>query len=185
MLEMSEIKLGRVLEIDGAPYVVQFTQHIKVARSGATLRTKLKNLITGQVIEKSFNGGDKVDEADIQRRRAAFLYADGDGYHFMDGTTYEQFSLTKNEISEMIKFLKEGLEVDVLLYNNKPVTISLPTKVEYTVTEAPPGVRGDSAGSVTKQITLENGLTIQAPMFINSGDKIRVNTETGEYVERV
>ncbi len=185
MLEMSEIKLGRVLEIEGAPYVVQFTQHIKVARSGATLRTKLKNLITGQVIEKSFNGGDKIEEADIQRRRASFLYNDSDGYHFMDGASYEQFSLSAEDITEMIKYLKEGLEIDVLLYNNKPVTISLPTKIEYVVTDAPPGVRGDSAGSVTKQITLENGLSIQAPMFINSGDKIRVNTDTGEYVERV
>ncbi len=185
MLEMSEIKLGRVLEIDSAPYVVQFTQHIKVARSGATLRTKLKNLITGQVIEKSFNGGDKIKEADIQRKKASFLYSDNDGYHFMDGITYEQFTLNSEDMIEMIKYLKEGLEVDVLLYNNKPVSISLPTKIEYLVTDAPPGVRGDSAGSVTKQITLENGLTIQAPMFINPNDKIRVNTDTGEYVERV
>lgn len=185
MLEMSGVKLGRVIEIDGAPYVVQFTQHIKVARSGATLRTKLKNLITGQVIEKSFNGGDKIEEANIARRKASFLYADSEGYHFMDGTSYEQFSLAKNDIEEMVKFLKEGLEIDVLMYNERPVTISLPAKIEYTVTEAPPGVKGDSAGSVTKQITLENGMTIQAPMFINTGDLIRVNTDTGEYVERV
>lgn len=185
MLEMSEIKLGRVLEIDGAPYIVQFTQHIKVARSGATLRTKLKNLITGQVIEKSFNGGDKISEANIQRKKASFLYSDGNNYNFMDSLTYEQFTLNSGDITDMIKYLKEGLEVDVLLYNNKPVTISLPTKIEYLVTDAPPGVRGDSAGSVTKQITLENGLTIQAPMFINTNDRIKVNTETGEYVERV
>ncbi len=184
MLQMSDIKLGTVIELDNAPYVVIFTQHIKMARSGATLRTKLKNLITGQVIEKSFSAGDKIEAADIARRRASFLYQEGDAYYFMDSSSYEQFELKESDISEQVKYLKEGLEVDVLLYNDKPVAISLPTKVAYKVKEAPPGVKGDSAGSVTKQIVLENDLRINAPLFINTGDTVIVNTETGEYVER-
>jgi len=181
---MSDIKLGRVIKIDNAPYTVLFTQHIKVARSGATLRTKLKNLISGQVIEKSFSGGDKIEEADIQRRQASYLYSDDKQYHFMDSTSYEQFALSTNDIDEQIKYLKEGLEIDVLLYENKPVAISLPTKVSYQVKEAPPGVKGNSAGSVTKQIVLENNLVVNAPLFIKNDDTVIVNTTTGEYVAR-
>lgn len=181
---MSDIKLGKIIVIDNAPFVVQKTQHIKVARSGATLRTKLKNLITGQVIEKSFNSGDKTEEADIQRRKASFLYFDDSGYNFMDSESFEQFTLSKSDIEEQIKYLLEGLQVDVLLYNGNAVTISLPTKVKYKVTEAPPGIKGDSAGSVTKQVTLENNLVINAPLFINNSDMVIVNTETGEYAER-
>jgi len=184
MLEMSDIKLGKVLVLDDAPFIVQYTQHIKVARSGATLRTKLKNLITGQVIEKSFSSGDKVEEADIKRQRASFLYTENNEYVFMDSATYEQFTLPASEIEEQIQYLKEGIEIDALLYNDKPVTISLPTKVSYEVKDAPPGIKGDSASSVTKQVTLENGLVVNAPLFVNSGDTIIVNTETGLYVER-
>ncbi len=184
MLELSDIKLGRVIKIDSAPYTVLFTQHIKVARSGATLRTKLKNLITGQVIERSFSGGDKIAEADIQRRQASYLYPDDKQYYFMDLTSYEQFALSANDINEQIKYLKEGLEIDVLLYENKPVTISLPTKVSYQVKESPPGVKGNSAGSVTKQIVLENDLIVNAPLFIKNDDTVIVNTATGEYVAR-
>lgn len=184
MLEISDIKLGRVIKLDNAPYIVQFTQHIKVARSGATLRTKLKNLITGQVVEKSFSSSDKIEEADIQRHQASYLYSESEQHHFMDSTSYEQFTLLTNDINEQIKYLKEGLGVDVLLYENKPVTISLPNKVKYQVKEAPPGVKGNSAGSVTKQIVLENDLIVNAPLFIKNDDTVIVNTETGEYVAR-
>ncbi|MCR4280431.1 MAG: elongation factor P [Candidatus Komeilibacteria bacterium] len=185
MLAMNELKLGRVIDIDGQPYQIIFTQHIKVARGGATLRTKLKNLLTGQVLEKSFSGSDKVEEADMNRQKANYLYNDGQQFYFMNNESFDQFSLSQDELGFSRDFLKEGITVDTLYYNNKPVSIKLPTKVELEVTEAPPGIKGDTAGSASKLATLETGAEIKVPLFVNAGDIIRVNTETAEYVERV
>lgn len=184
MLSISEIKLGTVITYKNQPFVVIKADHLKMGRGGAVLKTKLKNLITGEVLPETFQQSDMVEQAEIERRKASFLYAEGDQYNFMESDSYEQFFLNKSDIEEQIKYLKEGLEVDVLKYQGKPVAITLPIKIKYEVKNAPPGVKGDSAGSVTKQIVLENGLTINAPLFINTGDTIVVNTETGEYVER-
>ena len=182
---MSEIKLGVMVDINNQPYQVVLTQHIKVGRGGANLRTKLKNLMTGQVLEKTFSGSDRVNEADLQRQKANFLYRDQDTYFFMNNESFEQFELTSEEIGFAANFLKDGLTVDTMIFNNRPVSIKLPNKVELRVTEAPPGIRGDTAGSASKMITLESGAQIKAQLFINEGDVIRVNTETGEYGERV
>lgn len=184
MLDISSIKLGTVIVYKDNPYVVISAQHSKQARGGAILKTKLKNLVTGEVLPHTFQPSETAEAADIERSRASFLYQDGTEFHFMESESYEQFFLEEKDIEEQAQYLKEGLEVDVLKYESKPVAITLPIKVEYEVTEAPPGVKGDSAGSVTKQITLENGLTINAPLFIKQGEKIIVNTESGEYVER-
>ncbi len=181
---MSDIKLGTVINYKDQPFVVVKAEHSKQARSGAVLKAKLKNLITGQVLDETFQSSQTVAPADIERRKASFLYAEGDQYNFMESESYEQFFLNKSDIEDQVKYLKEGLEVDVLKFENKPVAINLPTKITYEVAEAPPGVKGDSAGSVTKQIVLENDLHINAPLFINTGEKIVVNTDTGEYVER-
>lgn len=182
---MSEIKLGKVLAINDEPYQVVFTQHIKVARGGAVLKTKLKNLVSGSTLEKTFSGSDSVAEADLQRKQANFLYQQDDDFFFMDNEDFEQFQFSEDSLGAMTKYLKEGQTVDVLIFNNKPVTVALPTKIELEVTSAPDGVKGNSAGSTTKAVTLETGVEIRTPMFIKSGDKIRINTETGEYVERV
>lgn len=185
MLSMSEIKLGVVVEIDNQPYQVVLAQHIKMGRGGANLRTKLKNLMTGQVLEKTFGGSDRVGEADLQRQKANFLYRDQERYYFMNNESFEQFELTAEEIGFAANFLKDGLTVDTMIFNGRPVSIKLPNKVELQVTEAPPGIKGDTAGSASKMITLETGTQIKAPLFVNEGDIIRVNTETGEYTERV
>ncbi len=182
---MSEIKLGKIISINDQPYKVVFTQHSKQARSGAVLRTKLKNLVNGSVVEKTFSGSDKAEEAGLEKTKASFLYADGDNYNFMDQETFEQFSFTKDYIGEQVQFLKEGTIVDILKYNGKSINIGLPTKMEFKVTSAPPGIKGDTAGTATKQVTIETGAQIRCPLFINDGDEIRINTETGEYVERV
>ncbi len=184
MLSMSEIKLGTVLTLNEQPYVVVFTQHIKVARSAATLRTKLKNLLTGAMLEKSFSGSDKAEEADLTRRKASFLYTEGGKFYFMDSENFEQYEFGSDIIAERAGYLKEGQNVDVMLYNGKALIIELPKKITLLVTSAPPGVRGDTSGSATKTATLETGIEIRVPLFIDSGESIRLNTETGEYVER-
>ncbi|OGY89788.1 MAG: elongation factor P [Candidatus Komeilibacteria bacterium RIFCSPLOWO2_01_FULL_52_15] len=184
MLTMSEIKLGTVISINDQPYVVTFTQHIKKARSGATLRTKLKNLITGSTLEKSFAGGDHVEEADIERKSATFLYVQEGRFYFMDTENFEQYEFAADAIGDYRGYLTEGLGITVLLYNGNAVSIELPKKITLKVVSAPPGVRGDTSGNVTKTVTLETGLEVRAPLFIKDGDSIRVNTDSGEYVER-
>jgi len=186
MFSISEIKLGKVIKVNNQPYLVIWTQHVQMGRGGAILRTKIKNLIDGSVLEKTFKGADKADEAELARNKASFLYTDDDNIYFMDSGTYEQFSLPKDQLKNEVKFLKEGTDVDVLNFEGKPVSIDLPKKVELKIVETVPGVRGDTAqGSATKAAKLETGYTIQVPLFVNQGDVVRVNTETGEYVERV
>lgn len=184
MLSLNEIKLGKLLKIAGEPYIVIKADHHKMGRGGAVLKTKLKNLINGNVLEKTFQGNDKAQEAETEKKKASFLYKDENEVFFMDQENFEQFSLSQDQLGDKIKFLKEELLVDVLYFDAKPVAVDLPVKIEFKVTSAPPGVKGNSAGNVTKTIEIETGAEINAPMFINEGDIIRINTDTGEYVER-
>lgn len=185
MLDFSEIKLDKIISINDQPYKVVSAQHSKQARSGAVLKTKLKNLVNGSVIEKTFSGSDRAEEANLEKTKASFLYADGENYNFMDQETFEQFAFTKDYIGEQAQFLREGTIVDILKYNGKSINIGLPTKMEFKVISAPPGIKGDTAGSATKLVTIETGAQIKCPLFINEGDEIRINTATGDYVERV
>jgi elongation factor P len=155
-----------------------------MARGGAVLKTKLKSLINGNVLEKTFQGNDKAKEAETERKKADYLYKDENEVYFMNNESFEQFSLSLDHLSEQIKYLKEGVEVTVLYFQAQAVSIELPIKMEFKVTSSPPGVKGNSAGNVNKTIVIETGANISAPLFINEGDIIRVNTETGEYVER-
>lgn len=184
MLSMNDLKRGRVISLNSQPYMVVSAQHIKMARSGATLRTKLKNLIDGGTLERSFSGGDKIEEADLARSPANFLYRDNDRYFFMDAASFEQYEFSDGDLEETKNYLKEGMAAEVLIYNGKAVSVELPKKVTLKVVSAPPGVRGDTSGSATKVATLETGVELRVPLFINTGDEIRVNTESGEYVER-
>jgi elongation factor P len=181
---MNQLKLGTVIEHDGAPWVVTFTQHIKMARGGATLRTKLRNLITGATLERTVQPSESFPAADLVRRRCSYLYRDGEAFAFMNGEDFDQFSLTDDQLGGGGSYLSEGLEVDVLYFRGQPVAGELPKKVVVTVAEAPLGAKGDTAGNATKVATLESGVQLRVPMFVNSGDQIRVNTDTGEYVER-
>ncbi|MEF3692363.1 MAG: elongation factor P [Candidatus Moraniibacteriota bacterium] len=184
MLNISKIKAGKNIVVEGEPFKVIWDEHSKTGRAGAVLRTKLKNLVTGAVLEKTFQGADKVDEADIEKTYAQYLYQDGDGFTFMDTADYEQFFLAKKVIGEMADYLVEGVEVSIINFNGNPINIELPVKVELTVVEAPPGIKGDTASSGDKLVTVETGAKITTPLFINKGDKIVVNTEKGEYVSR-
>lgn len=184
MLNMSDIKMGKVIDMGGAPFQVLSTDHLQMGRGSAVLRTKLKNLIDGSVREHTFKGGDKVEEADLSRTKVNFLYQEGDHFHFMDNASYEQFALDKDQIGDISNFVKEGDDVEVMNFNGNPVNIFLPNKVELKVVEAPPGVKGDTAGNATKRVKLETGYELAVPLFIKEGEIIRVNTETGAYVER-
>lgn len=186
MLNISDLQIGTFLVYNGAPHQVIFREHSKLGRGGAILRSKIKNLLTGGIVDITFKGSDKLEEAEMSRTKATFTYADAGKYNFMDSTTFEQYELNKEQIGTQAEFLKDGVEVDVLSWNGKPINIALPFKVDLKVVEAPPAVRGNTAqGSVTKPVILETGAKINAPIFVKQGDMVKVNTQTGEYVERV
>jgi elongation factor P len=184
MLSLNEIKTGKIILVNNEPYVITKTDHHKMGRGGAVLKTKLKNLINGNMLDKTFQGNDKAEEANTEKKKTNFMYKDERDAYFMDNGSFEQFNIALDQIGDKQAFLKEGIDVDTLYFNNNPVAIDLPIKLKLKVTNAPPGVKGNSAGNVTKQIELETGATINAPMFINQGDEIIINTDTGEYVER-
>jgi len=185
-MDINDLKrTGTIISLEDQPYIVIWSQHSHHGRGQAQIRVRLKNLISGKVIEKTFSPGDKIKEADIERSKANYLYQDEDKVYFMDNSTYEQFFLDKKMISGKEKFLKEGQEVDIILFNGRPINLDLPKKIDLKVVETVPGVRGNSATNIMKPATLETGLKIKVPLFIKEGDIIRVNTETGEYVERV
>lgn len=184
-MDISDVKLGAILLYNNEPFQVIWSNRMRTAQRKPVMQTKLRNVITGKVMEYSFKFGEKIEEADVSREKANFLYADDSGTHFMNNETFETVDFDKEVTLEQEPFLKEGTEVQILRFNGKPVSIELPIKVELIVTEAPPGIKGDSGGSVTKPITLDTGLVVQAPLFIKEGEVIRVDTRTGEYVERV
>jgi len=185
MLSLSDLKLGNVIAINDEPYQIVAAQHIKVARGGAVVKTKLKNLVSSSTLEKTFNGSDAIEGADMSRRAANFLYRQEEDFFFMDNENFEQFQFSKDDLGSMVDYLIDGQTVDVLTYNDKPVAIVLPTKIVLKVDSAPEGIKGNSAGAVTKAVTLETGIEIRTPLFIKTGDSVLVNTSTGEYVERV
>ena len=184
MLSIKDIKSNKKLIIEDQPYTVMTVQHSKMGRMGAVLRTKLKNLETGAILTKTFQGSDKVAEAEVDTKKAEYLYQDGTTFYFMDNTSYEQFELNEKVIGDSAKYLKEGVEVSLLYFDERPINIDLPIKMTFEVTEAPPSVKGNTADGGSKQVTIETGTQISTPLFIKTGDKIKVNTTTGEYAER-
>ncbi|MBL8031895.1 MAG: elongation factor P [Candidatus Doudnabacteria bacterium] len=183
-MDLNDMKVGTIILYNGEPFQVIWSNRMRTAQRKPVMQTKLRNVITGKVMEYSFKFGERIDEADVSREKANFLYADADGTHFMSNETFEPIDFNKDVTAEQEPYLKEGLEVSVLRFNGQPVSIELPIKVDYTVADAPPGIRGDSGGGVTKKVTLDTGLVIDAPLFIKEGEVVRVDTRTGEYVER-
>jgi len=184
MLSLNEIKIGALLKIADEPYAVIKADHHKMGRGGAVLKTKLKNLLNSNVIEKTFQGNDKAEEAETDTQEANFLYKTETEACFMNNESFEQFNLPLEQIGDKMKFLKDGTDVDILYFQGNPVSLKLPIKISLKVISSPPGVKGNSAGNVTKTVQLETGAEINAPMFINEGDTVIVNTDTGEYVSR-
>lgn len=180
----SDFRRGLKIEWEGKPYEVVEFQHSKVAQGQATVRTKLKDLITGRVLEVNFRSGEKFNKPDLQEREMQYLYKEADRYVFMDLEDYDQIYIDEKDIGEAAKFLIENLQVYVLYYKGKVIGIELPKVVEIKVVKTEPGVKGDTVGTATKPATLETGAVIQVPLFIQEGDLIKVDTRTGEYLER-
>jgi elongation factor P len=184
-LDTSDFKNGLKIDIDGSPYVIVYFQHVKPGKGGAFVRTKIKNLLNGKSVDKTFRSGEKVKEADVEEKTMQYLYKDGDNYIFMDTRDYDQIPITDEVIGDCAKFLLENAEVDVLFWKGNPVNIVLPSFVEITIRQSDPGVKGDTSSGATKPATLETGAVIQVPLFLKEGEKVRVDTRTGEYCERV
>jgi elongation factor P len=187
LIGANELKRKMLIAVDGQPYtVVEVFFASPSARGASTMvRTKLRHLLTDAVLEKSFKTSEKFEEPDVALTPASFLYSDGEGFHFMDEETYEQFSLSEDQLGDERFYLKENLSLQVRKYNSEPVALELPATVDLIVVETEPGMRGDSAsGGTTKSATLETGLQARVPLFIKEGEVIRVNTQTGEFVSR-
>ncbi|HEX2938045.1 MAG TPA: elongation factor P [Ruminiclostridium sp.] len=184
MLSAGDFRNGLTFEMDGNVLSIVEFQHVKPGKGAAFVRTKLKNVITGAVVERTFNPTDKFPVAYVERKDMQYLYNDGDLYYFMDKESFEQMPLNKEQLTENFKFVKENMDCKILSFKGNVFGIEPPTFVELQVTETDPGFKGDTATNATKPATLETGATIKVPLFINEGDMIRVDTRTGEYMER-
>jgi elongation factor P len=185
MISTNDLRTGLTIEVDGEVYSVVDFQHVKPGKGAAFVRTKLKNMRTGRVVEQTFRAGEKVNRAHIERKEMQYLYREAESIVFMDNETYEQVSITEDQLGDNINYLQENMNIFVLIYNGELMGIDLPHSVELKVATTEPGVRGDTASGATKSATLETGLVIQVPLFVDEGDIVKVDTKTGEYLERV
>jgi elongation factor P len=184
MIETQDFRPGMTIEYEGALHTVVDVQHIKLARGSAVIKAKLRNYDSGAIFEQSFRSGDKFPVARIEKRSAQYLYHDGALHHLMDTETYEQYALTDELMGEARRYLKDGETLQLLMYEGKAIGIELPITVFLRVTSTEPGVRGDTVSGVLKQATLETGATVQVPLFVEEGDLLKVDTRTGQYLER-
>ena len=184
MISAGDFRNGLCFEMDDQVYQVVEFQHVKPGKGAAFVRTKYKNVKTGSVVERSFNPNEKFEQAQLTRQDMQFIYADGDLYYFMDQDTYEQTPIHQDKIGDGIKFLKEEMVCKVVSYKGDIFQVELPITVVLEITECEPGVKGDTANNASKYATLETGAVVKVPLFVNQGEKIRVDTRTGEYLER-
>ncbi|MEV5108294.1 elongation factor P [Bacillus sp. LBA3-1-1.1] len=184
MISVNDFRTGLTISVDNALWQVMDFQHVKPGKGAAFVRSKLRNLRTGSVQEKTFRAGEKVEKAHIENRRMQYLYASGESHVFMDNGNYEQIELGENQIERELKFLKENMEVSIMTYQDEVLGVELPNTVELKVSETEPGIKGDTASNVTKPATLETGLVVQVPIFINEGEMLIINTGEGKYVSR-
>jgi elongation factor P len=185
MVSTNDLKNGMVLNLDGQLWSVIWFQHHKPGKGGAVMRTKLRNVASGAVVERTFRADEKVDQAVVDKREMSYLYHDGTHYVFMDSQTYDQLSVEEDEIGENKNWLTEGQVATLSIYEGRPVAVELPASVELKIEHTDPGVKGDRVSGAMKPATLSTGVTIQVPLFIESGESVRVDTRTGEYLTRV
>ncbi len=185
MYECGELRRGLKIELDGEPYIITQFEFTKPGKGTGLYKCKLKNMLTGSQFDKTFRSGEKIDEPNLEERQMEYLYYDGEKYCFMDTSNYEQEFLTEDHIGDARDYMKENIVCSVLFYDGRAIGLTLPTFMDLRVTTAEPWVKGDTSSGGTKPITLETGLVLQAPPFIEEGEKIRIDTRTGQYVERV
>jgi elongation factor P len=183
--ETSDLRKGLKVEIDGEPHVVTEANFVKPGKGNAFTRCKLKSLVTGLVLERTWRSGEKIDSARLEERPMQFLYEADEQLHFMDTGTYEQVMLTRENVGDAAQWLTENLDVDMLFHNNKPLSIDLPNFVELDIVDTEPGIKGDTKSNAMKPATLNTGAIVQVPLFVEQGETIKIDTRTGSYVERV
>lgn len=182
---MSDLKKGLKVEIEGVPYKIVEYQHVKPGKGAAFVRVKMKSFLDGRVLEKTFHAGDKCEEPNLQEKSMQYLYHDGDHFQFMDVESYEQIALSDDQVGDVAKWMTDGMTVSILFHNNKAISVDVPQVVELKITETPPNFKGDTSSGSKKPATLETGAVIQIPYHVLEGDVVRVNTELGEYIEKV
>lgn len=185
IISTNQFKNGMAIDIDGTLFFIVDFQHVKPGKGGAFVRTKLKNVRTGAVIDRTFRAGEKFEQAILDHRRMQFLYAEGDNYNFMDNETYEQLTLLREQLGDVMNYTKEGSSVDMLMFEGRPIGVEPETFVELEIVQTDPGLKGDTASGGTKPATLETGAIVQVPLFLQIGDKIKVDTRTNIYITRV
>ncbi len=181
----AEFRNGLKIEIDGEPYVIVEFQHVKPGKGGAFVRTKMKSLKSGNVIDRTFRSGEKVDVPELEEKTMQYLYAADRDRVFMDTSSYEQISMSEQQLGDSINYLKENTEIKVLYYKGRPINIDVPMFVELAIAKTDPGVRGDTASGGSKPATLETGAVVKVPFYLNEGDVIKIDTRTGTFIERV
>jgi elongation factor P len=181
----AEFRNGLKIEIDGDPYIIVEFQHVKPGKGGAFVRTKMKSLKSGNVIDRTFRSGEKVDVPELEEKTMQYLYAADKDRVFMDTSSYEQLSMSEKQLGESINYLKENMEIKVLYFKGQPINIDIPMFVELSIARTDPGVRGDTASGGSKPATLETGAVVKVPFYLNEGDVIKVDTRTGTFIERV
>ncbi|MBP2652991.1 MAG: efp [Firmicutes bacterium] len=184
MISSNDFRNGVTIEIDGNVWQVVDFQHVKPGKGAAFVRAKLKNVRTGAVVERTFNAGEKMPKARIDRREMQYLYASDDMFNFMDNETYDQIALNADQLGDAVRFLKENMNIGIMMFQGTIIGLDLPYSVELEVVETDPGIRGDTATGGTKPAKLETGYVVKVPLFINTGDILRIDTRTGEYIER-
>ncbi len=183
-ISINQIKIGITVDMDGTPYMVTNVEHVKPGKGSAFARTKLRNLKADTIIDRTFKSDDKIEEAYIEERTLQYSYHSGNFYHFIEAETYEDVTIEKSKLHDTDKFLKDNIEVTAFYYKGELISVNLPNFVVFTITHTEPGIKGDTAKSGTKPATIETGAVIQVPLFVDVGTKIKVDTRTGEYLER-
>ncbi len=184
MISAGDFRKGVTFEINGQPYVVVDFQHVKPGKGAAFVRTKYKNLVTGSIREEAFNPSEKFPKAHVETKEMQYLYSDGELYYFMDNETYDQIPLTHEQVEDAIIYLKENDNATLKFYKGKVFQVEAPNFVVLEITESEPGIKGDTASNVTKKATVETGAVVNVPLFVNEGDKIKIDTRTGDYLSR-
>ncbi|MFA7468246.1 MAG: elongation factor P [Desulfotomaculaceae bacterium] len=184
MVSTNEFRTGLTIEIEGDVYQLVDFQHVKPGKGAAFVRSKLRNIRTGAVIDKTFNAGEKFPRARVEHKEAQYLYNDGKQYNFMDMETFDQFSMSSDELGDAVKFLKENMTIKLLTFQERSIGVDMPNFVELEVVETAPGIKGDTASGGSKPATLETGYVVQVPFFINIGDVLQIDTRTGHYIKR-
>lgn len=185
MISTNQFKNGMAIKLDGTLFFIVDFQHVKPGKGGAFVRTKLKNVKTGAVIDRTFRAGEKFEQAILDKRQMQFLYTDGDSYNFMDNETYNQIALSKEQLGDVMKYVKENSNIDVLVYEDQPINVEPEIFVELKVTQTDPGLKGDTTSGGNKPATMETGAVVQVPLFIQIGDVVKIDTRTNSYITRV